>query len=373
MTTAVLPRRLSFPASDQSPILWVPAQEGRHSCLPCLAYSVGRQTGMSAPPLILPKNMTDPNSPSHWDALASDLGATPPTEDAEPQPSSPPPSQPVTPPKSAPRAPRDKRPSSGPVRAGDWDSIASELGVTPAPQPVAPVVEAKAAAAAAPTRAKPEQRNLPAPERVPERAEDSPNFFDESFDFEEPFDLLESSETPAAAAPPKDKESEESEDRGEPRDRKRRRRRRSGRDSDRRDSRGPAAAGAAKGRPVQAAQPEKEPDRAATSAAAEEIKIEVEEVRVETTEDEERRPRRRRSRRGGKKRRPGDESAPATAGAPAKEEAIAEHAPRATRLTLTMMSAKKTRPWTKMNGSAAIGRRGSASAGFPPGRRPSGW
>ncbi len=115
MTTAVLPRRLSFPASDQSPILWVPAQEGRHSCLPCLAYSVGRQTGMSAPPLLLPKNMTDPNSPSHWDALASDLGATPPTEEAEPQPSSPPPSQPVTPPKSAPRAPRDKRPSSGPA------------------------------------------------------------------------------------------------------------------------------------------------------------------------------------------------------------------------------------------------------------------
>ena len=159
--------------------------------------------------------MTDQNSPSHWDALASDLGATPPTEEAAPQPASPPPPPPIARPKPAQRS---TQPSSGPAQAGNWDLIANELGVTPSPQPAAPVLETKAAAPAgternrrsspgqrAPQRSPqkaPQRTTERADEKTPERAEDSPNFFDESFDFEEPFDLLESSEPPAAAATP---------------------------------------------------------------------------------------------------------------------------------------------------------------------------
>lgn len=81
--------------------------------------------------------MTDSNSPSHWDALVLDLGATPPTQEPTPQPVSPPPSQPITPPKSARPAQRSKQPSSGPAQTGNWDLIANELGVTPLPGPAA--------------------------------------------------------------------------------------------------------------------------------------------------------------------------------------------------------------------------------------------
>jgi hypothetical protein len=270
--------------------------------------------------------MTDPNSPSHWDVLASDLGAKPPAKEAEPQPTSPPPSRPIPPKRSLPRTSRGSRLSAAPPGVANWDLIANELGVTPASQPVAPPVEApvetKAAARSAPAGAEQERRTPPAPDRLPERAEDSPNFFDEPFDFEEPFDLLESSEAPAAVAPPKDsEEAEEPTGPAERHDRKRRRRRRSGRGSERRDSCGPGAPDAAEGR---AAPPETESDREPTVEAVEETA--VEKVRVETAEGEERRSRRHRSRRG-KKRRPDDESAPALAGEPSKQETTAEHAP----------------------------------------------
>ena len=280
--TVTLPGWLSFPASDGSPILigvitggqTLSVVEGGQTFLSAVLGPICGPTGMSAPPLLSPTNMTDSNSPSHWDALVLDLGATPPTQEPTPQPVSPPPSQPITPPKSARPAQRSKQPSSGPAQTGNWDLIANELGVTPLPGPAAPAVEAKAAAPAAPAGTERNRRSPPpqrapqrspersprkaperTPERVPERveektperAEDSPNFFDEPFDFEEPFDLLEASETPAADAPPKETESEEPEDRGEHRDRKRRRRRRPGRDSDRRDSRGPASAEAVEG------------------------------------------------------------------------------------------------------------------------------
>ena len=81
---------------------------------------------------------------------------------------------------------------------------------------------------------------LPEPERrvppPPETPEESPNFFDERFDFEEPFDLLESSEPPAATA----ETAGETTEPAEKRPRRRRRRRRRGRGDEQRES---AAAG----------------------------------------------------------------------------------------------------------------------------------
>ena len=371
MTTAVLPRRLSFPASDQSPILWVPAQEGRHSCLPCLAYSVGRQTGMSAPPLILPKNMTDPNSPSHWDALASDLGATPPTEEAEPQPSSPPPSQPVTPPKSAPRAPRDKRPSSGPVRAGDWDSIASELGVTPAPQPVAPVVEAKAAAAAAPTRGNPTSGICPRRKGCRNERRTRPTSLT-SHSISRSRSICWSRRK-RRLRPPR------------PRIRSLRSLRIAGNLAIE-NGVGVAARAAIRIAAIRVDRPPPARPRAAPSRLLSRRRSRIAPPRARPPKrsrsrrsawrrrrTKSRRPRRRRSRRGGKKRRPGDESAPATAGAPAKEEATAEHAPPRDETDFDDDVGEED---TALDEDERLGGdrpAGSASAGFPPGRRPSGW
>ena len=75
----------------------------------------------------------------------------------------------------------------------------------------------------------PEQVRHPKPQ--PEAPEVSPNFFDERFDFEEPFDLLESPESTTATEA--DDETAEPE---EKRPRKRRRRRRRPRSAEQRDA-----------------------------------------------------------------------------------------------------------------------------------------
>ena len=76
--------------------------------------------------------------------------------------------------------------------AADWDQIAGKLGVTSTPRPIKPpqkIVESSVAPAEAPRQVS----------ITPERGEESPNFFDEQFDLEEPFDLLEPAGSSAAA------------------------------------------------------------------------------------------------------------------------------------------------------------------------------
>ena len=87
--------------------------------------------------------MTDSNSPSNWDSLISDLGVTPPPEEKPRQAARPSQPRPV----KKPAAPRP-RPAAAP--AASWDAIASQLGVTPAPEPVAPRPAPAAAAAGGP-------------------------------------------------------------------------------------------------------------------------------------------------------------------------------------------------------------------------------
>ena len=181
--------------------------------------------------------MTDSNSPNHWDLLGSTLGAAPPPEEQEPRQPGPTPSQPSSPHKSASRASHHHRPAAAP-RTADWDALAGELGLPPRRlrRPCHPAAgsnsgqtERGGAATAARTRAP----SFPPP---PETPEESPNFFDERFDFEEPFDLLESSESPAATA----EDNGETAEPAEKRPRRRRRRRRRGRGDEQRES---AAAG----------------------------------------------------------------------------------------------------------------------------------
>ncbi|MBU4272820.1 MAG: hypothetical protein KKE86_03525 [Planctomycetes bacterium] len=216
--------------------------------------------------------MTEPNSSKHWDSLISDLGAIPPAEEEsrrQPGPQQPQPAR-TEKPASAAHCPRP---------AADWDLIAGKLGVTPTPRPIEPpqeIVESSVAPAEAPRQVS----------ITPERGEESPNFFDEQFDFEEPFDLLESAGGSAAA--PKAEEP------AEKRPRKRRRRRRPAKEFEDRKPSGPA--------------PDDDSDR--------ETAVEgVETAGVERTGDkpassEQRRSKRSRPRRG-KKRRPGDEQKPA--------------------------------------------------------------
>lgn len=209
--------------------------------------------------------MTEPNSSNHWDSLISDLGAKPPAEEEslrQPGPQQPQPAR-----TKKPAAAHRSRP------AADWDLIAGNLGVTPvtpATQPIEPprkIVESSVAPAEAPRHVS----------ITPERGEESPNFFDEQFDFEEPFDLLEPADGSAAA--PKAEEP------AEKRPRKRRRRRRPAKGSEDRKPSGPA--------------PDDDSDRETAAEG------------VETADDkpassEQRRSKRSRPRRG-KKRRPDDE------------------------------------------------------------------
>jgi len=146
---------------------------------------------------------------------------------------------------------------------------------------------------------------------VPETAEESPNFFDERFDFEEPFDLLESAEPPAAepGAPAREGEPEER------RPRRRHRRRRRGREPEPRDA-------------TQQAVSEEAADRSGSMAPAAEAgeapAVDSERPRDEAAaETEERRARRRRPHRG-KKRPRGDEPDRTAAGGTVGAEAASE-------------------------------------------------
>ena len=207
--------------------------------------------------------MTEPNSSNHWDSLISDLGAMPPAEEESRRQPGPQQPQPA----------RTKKPASAahrPRPAADWDLIAGKLGVTPAPRPIEPpqeIVESSVAPAEAPR-----QISI-----TPERGEESPNLFDEQFDFEEPFDLLESADGNTAA--PK------AEGPAEKRPRKRRRRRRPAKGSEDRKPSGPA--------------PDDDSDRETAAEG-------VETAGDEPASSEQRRSKRSRPRRG-EKRRPGDE------------------------------------------------------------------
>jgi len=192
--------------------------------------------------------MTEPNVSNHWDLLASELGATTPSEEsAAPQPS-------PAPPPSVQKPVHHER--KAPPATANWDMLASELGIAPAAPvaPVASVTPAEPAAAAPspePVAAEPELKPFlpwtpkpdpladlfgPLPERerteTPSEApEESPNYFDERFDFEEPYDLLESSEAEKSTEEAVGEDSESTE---EKRPRRRRRRRRRGRGGEQR-------------------------------------------------------------------------------------------------------------------------------------------
>ncbi len=279
--------------------------------------------------------MADPNPQNHWDLLLTDIGATPAAPAEEPRPASPPPAQPAF----TPKTPKAKRPAVAPSSAS-WDALAGQLGLPPAPveKPTAtPPSPARVVAKPRPERpARQPERQVRQPEqparqpeqqarqpeqqaRQPEQqavkrdrpdsstpagAEDSPNFYDESFDFEEPFDLLESPDAQPAAVPAA--EGVETDEIKEKRPRRRRRRRRSGRGD---SERGEAAEGAAPPSDDNA-------DLVSAVTASEGGIVEevtVEEVGGEKETEGEPRPKRRRSRRG-RRRRPDDKSAPAVAG-----------------------------------------------------------
>lgn len=182
--------------------------------------------------------MSDPNqnSPNHWDVLSSLLGTTPSPEDTEPRQPSPPPA-PAAPPRKTPK--HQSAPASRPT---NWDSLAGELGLQPAPPQSEPRSEPQSEPS--PSRAAPPP--LPEPSRLasppPETPEESPNFFDERFDFEEPFDLLESSEPPTASAETPAETAESTEEKRPPR-RRRRRRGRGGQGRESREGMAPADKG----------------------------------------------------------------------------------------------------------------------------------
>ncbi|MEN6404899.1 MAG: hypothetical protein ABFC77_00355 [Thermoguttaceae bacterium] len=232
--------------------------------------------------------MTDSNSPNHWDALASSLGATPPAEEALRQPS---------PPSPAPSAPAVHKPESRhdrPAAPANWDALASKLGVTPTSEPVPPVVRS-----AAPVAPKPSASTPVAPK--PAVAEESPNFFDERFDFDEPYDLLESVEKTSAEA--KAVVAEEPAEQDEKRPRRRRRRRR---------GRGSRESAAAESSDVVAEDEQK--DVTAESETVLEAEVVIQEASGEVDaqrsdeESEPRRPRGRRGRRGRRRREPAESS-----------------------------------------------------------------
>jgi hypothetical protein len=178
--------------------------------------------------------MTEAKSPSHWDDLASTLGVQSPQEEASHQPTPPP----VQPPPARKSAPHPRRQS----QAVNWDALAGELGLAPALPPATapepsfkPIQESTPhgdSAAPAPISTIPpiaseptavvnqDRRDTP----PPQTPEESPNFFDERFDFDEPFDLLESAESAGTTSEPPADSVESAEKRT-----KRRRRRRRGR------------------------------------------------------------------------------------------------------------------------------------------------
>lgn len=236
--------------------------------------------------------MTEPNSSSHWDSLISDLGAKPPVEEESQRQPAPQQPEPPRPEKPAPVEHRSRP-------ATNWDQLAGNLGVTSAPQPIEPPQAIEPPQPIEPPQAIVESSVAPteATRRVsvtPERGEESPNFFDEQFDFEEPFDLLEPDDSSAAAP----KAEETTEEPAEKRPRKRRRRRRPAKGSEDRKPSGPVA--------------DDDSDR---ETAAEGVETaDVEQTGDKPVSSEQRRSKRSRPRRG-KRRRPDDEQKPAESSA----------------------------------------------------------
>jgi hypothetical protein len=247
--------------------------------------------------------MPDPNSPSHWDLLASNLGAaSPPPEEPSRQPGPVPSQQPPA------QKPARHRSATSPPPA-NWDAVASQLGLAPtapiaSPPPIAssPATVAKAIPVVPPPL--PEQGRRPS--TPPEISDESPNFFDERFDFEEPFDLLESSELPAVEAESTIETTEPTE---EKRPRRRRRRRRRGRGGEQRESRVPETA--AEGGSTNVA-PGSDDDFAREPGEGQPEGTSPPQARDEGESDEsgEQRSRRRRSRRGQGRRDSRDQQRP---------------------------------------------------------------
>jgi hypothetical protein len=248
--------------------------------------------------------MTDPNKANHWDDLASTLGATPSADDAALRQSGPPPSQPRSPAKPAARASRQR---AAPTRSADWDVLASDLGLAPAPPPKASPPAAPPAVAAPRSTTVPSSTVSSLPEQgerdvpPPRAPEESPNFFDERFDPEEPFDLLESSESSSAAS---ETAGEAAVEPTESRPRKRRRRRRSrGRGSDQREppaADAPTTADDRSGETVSASAEDLVCEFVADEGGAAAPKQSHDQANAD--ESQERHPKRRRSRRGRKRR-----------------------------------------------------------------------
>ncbi len=153
------------------------------------------------------------------------------------------------------KAPSQASPRRRPTAAKrpNWDLLANELGV--APTPVSPPTASPAAGAAPPAlESAPFEAVAREPQEIPSEArplgkepprgiaEESPNFFDERFDFSEPFDVLEPGEAaPPSTAPKEPGESMAEAGRSEEGRTRRRRRRRRSRESEPRQPRPSAA------------------------------------------------------------------------------------------------------------------------------------
>ena len=144
-----------------------------------------------------------------------------------------------------------------------------------------------------------------------EAPEESPNFFDERFDFEEPFDLLESSEPPALDQP-----KGESEETTEKRPRRRRRRRGRGRGTSERRPREERTAGEDRSEQL-AADSTEAADRRDAADEDQPRRRRGREEGAMTPEAEQRRGKRRRPRRGRKRRAPESATSDADQGADA--------------------------------------------------------
>jgi hypothetical protein len=253
--------------------------------------------------------------------LASDLGIPVPPEEVvteQPKAVSPPPPPPPSPPPREPVTPRPARASST-----NWDSLASDLGLEVEPPPVVaktPSSDVPSAATSPPSGGKQRRRATPAPDTP----EESPNFFDERFDFEEPFDLLESPDAAAAIPPPTHEQAKEKKE-PEERDRhtrKRRSRRRPGKERDRRDSAEPTPGETIEQTAVEAttaADGFDDLDQAEVDVAAEQVVEKVAPLDGEPSETGPRPSKHRRSRRG-RKKESREEPKPAAAVEPSRDE-----------------------------------------------------
>jgi len=128
--------------------------------------------------------MSEPNSIDHWAALAGDLGAQPAPQLPQPAAASTEttsaeaaPAQAASPPPPIHQLPgKPVRPAKRPAKPPAWDQLASEFGIAPLPQPVAPpaVTSAPVVPTPAPLRgAETVAPARPTPAPLPEAAETS--------------------------------------------------------------------------------------------------------------------------------------------------------------------------------------------------------